>query len=168
MSDPAASLADLVAAWRVAGVDTASIEVKAPAQQLSKSMVETLSAFANGDGGLVILGLDETKGFTPAAGFHAERIREALAGACADRLQPPLRPVIAIEAFEDALVVVARIEPLRPHDKPCYVKDRGLYQGSRAPQFPYGCHHRGGFPPRCPRLPAAGRARGRHQRPHAP
>jgi ATP-dependent DNA helicase RecG len=93
-------------------------------------MPETLSAFANGAGGWVLLGLDEQAGFRPAAGFKASASRDALAGACADRLQPPLRPAIEIVEVEGGQVVAAWIEPLRPVDRPCYVKERGRYQGS--------------------------------------
>jgi len=120
----------LVAGLRSIGQDSHSIEVKASAERLPKSVPETLSAFANGSGGLVILGLDERAGFVPVDGFHPSQIREALAGACADRLFPPLRPVIEIVEFEGAQLVVAEIEPLIPSDKPCFVTDRGMYQGS--------------------------------------
>jgi ATP-dependent DNA helicase RecG len=120
----------IVAGLRLARTDTHSVEVKASVGRLPKSMPETLSAFANGSGGLVILGLDEANGFVPAKGFRASSMRDALAGACSDRMHPPLRPAIEMVSFEGANVVVAEIEALIPADKPCFVKERGMYQGS--------------------------------------
>lgn len=131
LSDELASaLPELIGRLRAVGSDTSSIDVKASVGKLPKSIPETLSAFANGSGGLIVLGVDERAGFTPARGFQADRISEALAGACADRMQPPLRPDIVPVPFEGGTVVISHVEPLRPIDKPCYIKDRGAYQGS--------------------------------------
>jgi ATP-dependent DNA helicase RecG len=120
----------LVALMRRIGSDLAEVEVKSAAGGLPKNMVETLSAFANGTGGTVLLGLSEHDGFTPAPGFDAESVRTALAGACSDLVDPPLRVRIDIEEFEGALIVTTEIPELDPVDKPCFVKARGHYQGS--------------------------------------
>jgi ATP-dependent DNA helicase RecG len=120
----------LVAAARTVGADLHSLEIKAGAGGLPKTVSETLSAFANGDGGTLLLGLDEALAFSPAPGFDAVKIRDALAGACSDALEPPLRLVIDIEEFEGALVVRADVPELDPVAKPCFVKTRGAYQGS--------------------------------------
>lgn len=123
-------LAETIARLRAVGTDTHAVEVKSSVPKLPRSVVETLSAFANGNGGLLVLGLDERSGHSPVPGFRPSEIREALAGACADKMHPPLRPEIHIVPVDGGLVVAARIDPLRPVDKPCYVKDRGVYQGS--------------------------------------
>jgi ATP-dependent DNA helicase RecG len=123
-------LEPLVEEVRSVGTDTPSIEVKASAGKLPRTVTETLSAFCNGSGGTLILGLDEGSGFRPAPGFDAVRMREALARACADDIHPPVRSVIEIVPFEGAYVVVAHIPEIDPLSKPCYVKDRGEYQGS--------------------------------------
>lgn len=62
MSDDVGSI---VHRLRRLGVELSQIEGKAAVQKLPKSMGETLSAFANGGGDLVILGLDEKNGFIP-------------------------------------------------------------------------------------------------------
>ena len=123
-------LESLVAEVRAVGTDTSSIEVKAAARKLPRSVTETVSAFCNGSGGTLILGLDEESGFRPAPGFDPVRIRESLARACADDVAPPVRPDVEIVPFEGAYVVVANIPEIDPLSKPCYLKDRGEYQGS--------------------------------------
>ncbi|GAA1482650.1 hypothetical protein GCM10009624_30900 [Gordonia sinesedis] len=121
---------DLVARLRRLGTDLTQVEVKSAAGGLPKDVVESLSAFANGDGGVLLLGLSEADGFTPVPGFDAKAMRDALANACADQMKPPLRPAIEIEEFEGALIVRADIDEIDPMDKPCYVKTRGHHQGS--------------------------------------
>lgn len=120
----------LVSALRSVGADLHSVEVKTAVGGLPSAVAETVSAFANGNGGILILGLDENAGFTAAAGFDAAKIRDALAGACEDRMNPPLRVPIEIEEFEGAQVVRADVPELDPVAKPCFVEARGAYQGS--------------------------------------
>lgn len=120
----------MIAAARAVGTDYHAVEIKSGAGGFPGSVVDSLSAFANGDGGTVILGLDEAADFRPSKGFDAAKIRDALAGACADKMEPPLRLQIDIEEFEGALIVRADVPELDPVAKPCFVKTRGAYQGS--------------------------------------
>ena len=59
-------LKELVHAMRKLGTDTAHAEVKTSVGKLPRSLAESVSAFANGDGGIIILGLQESEGFRPA------------------------------------------------------------------------------------------------------
>lgn len=128
--DPRVDTASIVRRLRALGGEPDEVEVKASVGGLPKSVPETLSAFANGSGGTLILGLAEDAGFRPAPGFDATRIRTALAGACADRVSPPVRASIEIEAFEGASVVRVDVPELDALSKPCFVADRGEYNGS--------------------------------------
>ncbi|MGF1663337.1 MAG: ATP-binding protein [Kineosporiaceae bacterium] len=92
--------------------------------------METVSAFANGTGGVLLLGLSERDGFEPAAGFDAPAVRDALARACADDLEPPLRAPVDIEEFEGRPLVRLDVPELDAVDKPCFLKARGAYHGS--------------------------------------
>lgn len=60
------------------GRDDALVEAKAAGGGVPKSVWQTISAFANTDGGLIILGLDEQTEFSPAEGFDPQRILDAL------------------------------------------------------------------------------------------
>ncbi len=119
-------LAELVGHLRLVGTDTTRVEVKS---RVGKSLLETLSAFSNRAGGLVVVGLDERAGFLGVPGFNAAAERDAFVSRCA-QLTPMVRPSLDLVAFESGVVLVAEIPELLPRDKPCYITERGRYQGS--------------------------------------
>lgn len=123
-------LETLIKRMRVSGTDLQDVEVKEAASGLPKGIGDTLSAFANGGGGTIVLGLSERNGFMPVKGFDAKRMQDALSRLCSDGMEPPLRADVAVSLFEDAPVVVARVQELPPRLKPCYVKTKGLRLGS--------------------------------------
>ncbi|MGF1666019.1 MAG: ATP-binding protein [Acidimicrobiia bacterium] len=114
---------------RAAGTDLTTVEVKAAAGGLPKSIVETVSAFSNSGGGLIILGHDELADFSPV-NVDAGKLAADLASACADQLEPPIRPDIEIIEIEGRLIVAAVVEELPPTQKPCFVQTRGIERGS--------------------------------------
>ena len=115
---------------RHVATDTQDIEVKEAVQKLPASMAETVSAFCNGPGGTILLGLSEKNGFTAAPGFRAKPSADALATICSDKLTPPIRPEIDVVDFEGTQLVLAHVHELPPLEKPCYITERGVYQGS--------------------------------------
>ena len=115
---------------KAAGTDTQDVEVKESGQKLPVSIVETLSAFANATGGTIVLGLSEANGFTPVPGFRAKAMADSLATVSSDKMIPPVRPDIDIAEYNGAQYVVAHVPECIPRDKPCYVAERGVYQGS--------------------------------------
>ena len=65
-------LATKIQELRAVKTDTQDCEVKESIGKIPNTLTDTLSAFANGSGGWVILGLSEKNGFLPAQGFDAE------------------------------------------------------------------------------------------------
>jgi ATP-dependent DNA helicase RecG len=122
-------LDEAVARLRLAGTDLQDIEAKSAAGGFPKSISETVSAFANGDGGMILLGLDEGSGFV-AMDVDAAKLAADLAAACIEQLEPPIRPDIDIASVDGKPVVVAVVDALPPERKPCYVKSRGIDRGS--------------------------------------
>lgn len=123
-------LAEIVARLREAGAEFEDVEVKRAAGGLPQSIAETMSAFANSNGGILILGLDERAGFAPVGVSDPVALRDELAGVARSKLTPPLAPGINIVPFEGATLVVAEIEALPPVQRPCYVTARSLYNGA--------------------------------------
>lgn len=123
-------LSEIVTGLRGTGVEFEDVEVKRAAGGLPQNVAETMSAFANSRGGLLILGLDERSGFVPFGVSDPVALRDELAGVARGKLTPPLAPSIKIVPFEGANLVLAEIEALPPAQRPCYVTARGLYNGA--------------------------------------
>ena len=81
VDDYTAKMTELIELMRLIGNDTQQCEVKECKRKISSTITDTLSAFSNGSGGWIILGLSEKNGFTPVEGFDARAMQEALSQA---------------------------------------------------------------------------------------
>lgn len=114
---------------RLIGSDTQHYEVKAAGQGLPESLAETVSAFANRDGGTIILGLDEKNRFAPVVGFNAKSVADALLRLGND-LTPPCRLEIERYPFEGSEIVVGAVGPVALDQRPCFITRKGVWTGS--------------------------------------
>lgn len=114
---------------RSKGKRTQTCEVKKSIGKLPKSVIETLCAFANSVGGTLILGLSEKSHYTPAVGFNALEMKEALVSVC-KKLSPVVCPDIAIYPFEGTEILVVQVPELSIAERPCFIRERGVYRGS--------------------------------------
>lgn len=123
-------LAGIIDDLRIVGSDDRRVEVKSG---VGKSVRDSLSAFSNGDGGLLIVGLAERDGFAPVPEFNPVTARDQLLSRC-EEMTPAVRPVVDILPVPDAAgpakVLIAEIPELQPREKPCYITAAGMYQGS--------------------------------------
>lgn len=141
---PKPNLQDLVTQLRDQGRDDAEVEVKSlvvppgqkkPKSAETRSLWESISAFANTRGGLVLLGLDERTGFAPAKGFNpqdvSDRIHQGLnpSDATGRRLSPVPEHDLRIEDVDGSPVVVLTVQPLAVNG-PCHLPDVGIAKGS--------------------------------------
>ncbi len=117
------------------GTDDGDVEVKECVRKLSSDIWETVSAFANTSGGLILLGLSERAGFAPAEGFDPGRTRDQFVAGMGDGgspsklVNPPKYKIERVEVDGSAVLVIEIFE-LDPASKPCYVFDRGPAKGS--------------------------------------
>lgn len=123
-------LAEIVDTLRSLGADHADVEAKRAEDRLPRSVRETLSVFANGRGGVLILGLDETSGFHASGVRDAAKMTADLEALCSEDMEPPLRPTIKTHRFEGADLVVAEIPAVELSRRPCYYRGAGILQGS--------------------------------------
>lgn len=132
-------LLEHVARLRRQRQDDAQVEVKAAAGGLPKDLWRSVSAFANTEGGLIILGLDEMDGFLPAEGFDPTRTLDAVlsgldASPGAQAKVTPIPPhQIGRNEVDGAPVVTLHISALEriPGAKlPCFVSSQGIEPGS--------------------------------------
>ena len=85
---------EAVSRLRIARSDLQTVEAQPASTGLPPAVKESVSAFANTRGGLLLLGIDEP-GFRPID-IDAPRLARDLASACADDLDPPIAPDIDI------------------------------------------------------------------------
>jgi ATP-dependent DNA helicase RecG len=116
----------LVADMRSRGGELPGIEVKSAAGGLPDSITETMSAFANlPGGGLLVLGLDEAKGFRPTGLKDAVGLAAGVASRARQALEPAVHVEVDVDTFEGADVVLARVRELPASAKPCFVRRSG-------------------------------------------
>lgn len=119
-----------LARLRRLGADHSTCEVKKSQGGLPTSIWETISAFANAEGGTIILGVDEKHDFRVVGVRDAGAIERDLASVCHD-LEPIVRADIHTLFVTDKAIVVAEIPPVTRDQRPCHKRSLGPWYGSR-------------------------------------
>lgn len=125
-----AELVQIVERLRSVKTDLADVEAKRAAAALPKSVRETISAFQNTAGGVLVLGLDEAAGFAVVGVDDPAKIASDLASLCSDTMEPPVRPLIQIVGLDGKHLVTAEIPVLDPSLRPSYYRGEGMVRGS--------------------------------------
>ena len=116
-----------------------SVEIEAKrAEEVGKSVLATVSAFANEPdrgGGYLLLGAtrDENALFPDyviVGVSNPDKIQADLATQCREMFNIPIRPEIRVEPHNKKNVVVVHIPEAADHDKPVYIKAKGLPKGA--------------------------------------
>lgn len=124
------ALAELIASARRFGAEPLAVEIKSGAGGFPRSIRETLSAFANTDGGVIVVGIDESTGFRRVELPSARGFRDQLIALARDSITPRLLVEVEIIEFEGGPVVVGEVPHLRADQQPAYVTAAGLPNGS--------------------------------------
>jgi ATP-dependent DNA helicase RecG len=123
-------LVEIIDNLRLLGSDVSDVEAKRAEGKLPKSLRETVSAFSNTRGGVVVLGVDEAANFTVTGVADAAKMSADFSAQCSDEMEPPVRPLIGIHQVEGKSVVVAEIPEMSREQKPVFYKGAGINQGS--------------------------------------
>ena len=124
------------------GREGTRLEAKRAREKVDRAVWETVSAFANTVGGLLLLGIDEEKGWTVTEGFNAEKVMQRLtegldASAKADSKVTPIPryELDYVDLGDAGKIIALRIHPMREdpfliRQMPCFVSDVGMPKGS--------------------------------------
>lgn len=119
---------ELVDHVRRIGAEPQTIELKSAEHGCPASVCETMSAFANGQGGTLLLGVDDSG---QCVDIDAPTVAKTLAQRAADDMEPAIRAEVSIEVVDEHHRVVRMDVPeVPPSQKPCHVKAKGTYGGS--------------------------------------
>ena len=134
-----AEVTAVIKRMRQQGTDDGLCEAKSCEHELGRSVWASVSAFANTNGGLLLLGIDENADFTVPERFDANKVIAQFIDGIGDgsangaRLTNPPAYELARVEVDGRQAVAIRIEENKPQNKPCYVTGRGL---------PTGAYHR--------------------------
>lgn len=110
--------------------DHHTVEAKLARDGLPETLWESISAMCNANGGIIVLGIDETdKKFTVAGVADPGMLTNAIRQTC-DELEPSPRPVITTVHHPDGEVVVVELSPTPRHLRPCHRRTLGADRGS--------------------------------------
>ncbi|RAM53317.1 MAG: hypothetical protein C6Y22_01305 [Hapalosiphonaceae cyanobacterium JJU2] len=106
--------------------------------EIGKSMMETVSAFANEPGrggGYLILGIEKSEDgcledYKITGVPDSDQIQSNLATQCREMFNVCIRPIIEVNSENGKNVVVAFIPEAQPYEKPVYLKSKGLPKGA--------------------------------------
>ena len=125
-----AALDDLLAELRDVRTDHQFVEVKRSQRALPETTHETLSAFANGEGGIFVLDVLENSGAFDVTGVdNPQKLLSEFQAVCAS-MQPPLRATISLVRHPDGTVLVADISAVPRDERPCHRAGDGPEKGS--------------------------------------
>lgn len=121
----APELVEIVRRLRAQRSDDGYVEAKTAVGGLPKDVWPSISAFANTNGGTVILGLNEKDNFRPAEGFTPGPVLDALSEGLSEgprKTAAKVTPVPDVDVsqveFEGAVVVALRVHPLEGVEAP--------------------------------------------------
>lgn len=112
------------------GADHARVEVKRAHDGVPPTLWQTIVAFANAQGGLVVLGVDELKGFDVVGVRDPALTENVVAAMCSNEVEPAVRPVITTHTVQDVAVVTVEVPALEPGRRPCFHRADGPFGGS--------------------------------------
>lgn len=109
--------------------ESKNIEYKVAVPKKSEKYMKTVVAFANGNGGKIVFGIDDK--ILEIVGMDEDNIfktMDAITNAISDSCEPRIRPDVTLQTVNDKTVIVVEILPgaMRPY----YIKSEGMTEGT--------------------------------------
>ncbi|MDO4442507.1 MAG: ATP-binding protein [Slackia sp.] len=129
------TIRDVVDRLRGVGAGDAFHEIHTGSHAIDRGAWESVSAFANARGGMLVFGLDADNGFIPSDGFSIDEAASRFTAGMTDGgptsvlVNPPQYDIRRVE-FDGAPVLVVEIRELDARLKPCFLAEAGLQNGS--------------------------------------
>ena len=109
--------------------ENTDIEFKAAKKGTPEKLYDTLSSFSNTNGGTIIFGIDERKGYVITGIENPDSLIKEVTEQ-SQQMEPQIRPVFTIASIDKKIVVSAEIAELPYFEKPCFYKGKGKAKGS--------------------------------------
>lgn len=125
----AEELTDLVREVQKLGCEQNNIELKSAHDGCPKRLYDTLSAFSNTDGGIIIFGIDEEKGYSVRGVYDPQDLQKKVAEQCA-QMEPSVRAVFTAAEIDGGAVVSCEVQQIDVSERPCFYTGAGRLKGS--------------------------------------
>ena len=107
-----------------------TVELKAANKGCPTRLYDTLSSFANQDeGGVIVFGIDESKGFAVVGVYDAQDLQKKVTEQC-NQMSPCVRALFTVCEIDDKVVVSAEIPGMDVSERPCFYRGAGRLKGA--------------------------------------
>lgn len=120
---------DIIRLLQTSKSEINNIEAKAAKEGCPKKLYDTISAFSNKAGGIIIFGVDEEKGFEVCGVYDAADLQKKVVQQC-NQMIPSVRAAFSTLIQDNKIVVIAEIPEAQIQDKPVYYSGAGIQKGS--------------------------------------
>ena len=110
--------------------ETDRIEAKSAILGCPNKLYDTISAFSNKNGGIIIFGINEENGFSVDGVYDANDLQNKITNLCSQSMEPVVRPEIITFEYSDKTIVAVKINEMEQLKKPCYYKKNGIKNGA--------------------------------------
>ena len=110
--------------------ETDKIEAKTAEKGCPQKCYDTISAFANKYGGIIIFGINEHNNFKEQDVYDVNDLQKQITALCTTSLEPKIRPEFLAVTYNNKKLLAVKINELPQKKKPCYYKNVGINKGS--------------------------------------
>ncbi len=110
--------------------ETDKLEAKTAEKDFPKKCYDTISAFANKYGGVIIFGINENNNFIEQDVYNVNDLQKQITALCTNSMQPKVRPEFLPVTYNNKKLLAAKIKEVPQNQKPCYYKSAGINKGS--------------------------------------
>ena len=110
--------------------ETDRIEAKTAKIDFPKKCYDTVSAFANKYGGIIIFGINENNKFIEQDVYDVNDLQKQITALCTNAMEPKIRPEFLPLIYNSKKLLAVKINEIPQNQKPCYYKNAGMNKGS--------------------------------------
>lgn len=110
--------------------ETNMLEAKTAQVDFPKKCYDTISAFANKCGGIIIFGINENNKFIEQDVYDINDLQKQITTLCSNCMEPKIRPEFLPVDYNNKKLFAVKINELPQNQKPCYYKNAGMHKGS--------------------------------------
>lgn len=110
--------------------ETDKLEAKTAEKGCPQKCYDTISAFANKRGGIIIFGINEHNNFIEQDVYDVNDLQKQITSLCTTSLEPKVRPEFLAVTYNNKKLLAVKINELPQKKKPCYYKNVGINKGS--------------------------------------